>query len=39
MYSLKTEFYPVLIVDKMIFSDCIKMFCTFFVTTRGLLYI
>jgi len=36
---LKTEFYPTLIVNKLIFSDRIKMFCTFFVTTSGSLYI
>ena len=36
---LKTEFYSNLIRDKLIFSDCIKIFCTFFATTSGSLYI
>jgi len=38
-FFLKTGFYPILIVDKMIFIDCIKMFCTFFITTGVSLYI
>jgi len=32
---LKAGFYPILIVDKMTFIDCIKMFCTIFITTSG----
>jgi len=39
MYFFKTEFYPILIVDKLVFSDYIKMFFTFFKTTSGSLYI